>query len=44
MIARKGDMQKMQHKHFSAGGRAGGGGGGGDEKNLENPVSDSGMM
>lgn len=26
MIARKGHMQKMQHKHFSAGGRAGGGG------------------
>jgi hypothetical protein len=40
MIARKGHMQKMQHKHFSAGGRAGGK----MKKNLENPVSDSGLI
>jgi sarcosine oxidase delta subunit len=41
MIARKGHMQKMQHRHFSAGGRVGGGE---MKNNLENPVSDSGLM
>jgi hypothetical protein len=42
MIARKGHVQKMQNKHFSAEGRAGRGGE--MKKNLEIPVSDSGMM
>jgi hypothetical protein len=42
MIARKGHMQKMQHKHFSAGGRARGGRRW--KKSLENPASALGMM